>query len=72
MIPLNLLEDVSDEPAFDNVTSSSSHPQPSKQTREPYVIDEMFDHYKGELPCYASSSEKASEIAPDIAISEIP
>jgi hypothetical protein len=48
------------EPAFDNLKTTSSQPQPSIQTRESSVIDELSDHYKGELPSYVSNSEKAS------------
>jgi len=62
------------EPTSDNpeTTSSSSHTQPSNQTREPSVFHALSDHYKGELPSYMSSSEKSSEIVPDIAVSESP
>jgi hypothetical protein len=48
------------QPAFDSLKTTSSQSQPSIQTRESSVIDELSDHYKGELPSYVSNSEKAS------------
>ena len=45
--------------------SSSSHPKPTTQTSDPSVLDELVNHYSGELPGFEPNQEKASELASD-------
>jgi len=52
--------------------TSSSQPQPSTQTSEPSVLDELANHYKGELPGFEPNLERASEIASDEVTLESP
>ena len=62
-------EEVPAELASDNPETTSSQPQPSTQTSDSSVLDELSNHYKGELPGFKPNSEKASEIAPDRVVS---
>jgi len=51
-----------------NIDVSSSHlnsPTQTTQTSEPSIIQNLMNHYSGELPCYVSNLEKASDIALD-------
>jgi len=57
-------EDESVEPTFNNLKSTSSQPQPSNQTSDSFVLDDLSNHYNGELPDFESNSEKASETEP--------
>ena len=43
--------------------TSSSQPQPSTQTSDPSVLDELANHYQGELTGFEPNLENASEIA---------
>ena len=61
-----------DQVASDIPTSTSSQPQPSTQTIDSSILDELPNHYKGELPGFKPNSEKASEIAPDVVVLESP
>jgi len=45
--------------------SESSHPKPTTQASEPSVLDDLVNHYSGELPDYEPNLEKASEVASD-------
>ena len=45
--------------------TSSSQPQPSTQTSDPSVLDELPNHYQGELPGFEPNLENATEIASD-------
>ena len=45
--------------------TSSSQPQPSTQTSDPSVLDELANHYQGELPGFEPNLERASEIVSD-------
>jgi len=58
--------------ASDNQTSTSSQPQPSIQTSDSFVLDEISNHYKGELPGFKPNSEKASETEPSSNVLERP
>jgi len=35
--------------------SESSHPKPTTQASETSVLDDLVNHYSGELPCYESN-----------------
>jgi len=48
-----------------DIPESSSQPQPTTQTSDPSVLEELINHYQGELPSFKANSEKASEIASD-------
>jgi len=52
--------------------SSSSHPKPTTQTSESSILDELVNHYSGELPAFEPNLEKASEIASEEVILENP
>jgi len=58
-----------DEPAAaksaNHEESSSSHPTPTTQASEPSVLDDLVNHYSGELPGYEPNLERASEVASD-------
>jgi len=43
-------EEVPVEPAYNNPETTSSQPQPSTQTSDSSVLNELSNHYKGELP----------------------
>ena len=55
-----------------NYEESSSHPKPTTQTSESSVLDELVNHYSGELPGSELNLEKASEIASKEVILEDP
>ena len=51
-----------------NIDVSSSHPNSptqTTQTSEPSIIQDLVNHYSGELPEYETNLEKASDIASD-------
>jgi len=52
--------------------SSSSHPKPTNQTSEQSVLDELANHYSGELPGFEPNLERASEAASDEVTLESP
>ena len=54
-----------EEPESDIPETSSSQSQPSTQTSESSVSDELANHYQGELPGFEPNLERASEIASD-------
>ena len=56
-----------------NIDVSSSHPySPTQttQTSEPSIIQDLMNHYSGELPGFESNLEKASDIASDEVMTE--
>jgi len=63
---------------FANINVSSPHPTfpiqttPTIDTSEPSIIQNLVDHYSGELPEYESNLEKASDIASDEVMTESP
>jgi len=63
------------EPAVSDSTnneSSSSNPKPTTQTSDPSVLDELANHYSGELPGFEPNLERASEAASDEVTLESP
>jgi hypothetical protein len=44
-------------------SSSSSHPKPTTHTLEPSVLENLINHYSGELPGVEPNLEKASKVA---------
>jgi len=46
--------------------------KPTTQTSDPYVIQDMINHYSGELPGFEPNLERASELASNEVISESP
>jgi len=54
------------------ISSSSSQPQPTTQTSDSSVLEELANHYQGELPSFRPNLERASEIAFDEVVSESP
>jgi len=58
-----------------NIDVSSSQPisqtQTSTQTYEPSIIQNLVNHYSGELPEYKSNQDKASDIASNEVMTEI-
>jgi len=64
-IPTNV--EVVGEPAVSESAnlSESSHPTPTTQASEPSVLDDLVNHYSGELPGYEPNLEKASEVVSD-------
>jgi len=60
-------------PANINVSSSTPNsPTQITQTHEPSIILDLKKHYSGELPGYVSNQEKASDIASNEVMTEIP
>jgi len=63
---------------FANINLSSPHPTsptqatPKTETSEPSIIQNLVDHYSGELPKYESNQDKASDIASDEVMTESP
>jgi len=58
-----------------NIDVSSSHPNSptqTTQTSELSIIQDLMNHYSGELPGYESNIEKASDIASDEVMTESP
>jgi hypothetical protein len=51
---------------------STSYPKPTAQTFDSSVLDELVNHCSGELLGFEQNIERASEIASDEAVSEIP
>jgi len=49
---------------------SVSLPTPTTQTSKPFVLDNLVNHYSGELPGFETNLEKASYLASDEVISE--
>ena len=60
------------EPESDNRVSSSSQPKPTTQTSDPSVLEELANHYSGELPGFEPNLERASELASEEVVSESP
>lgn len=52
--------------------SSSTHPKPTTQTSEPSVLENLVNHYSGELLGFMQNLEKASEIASEEVVLEDP
>jgi len=66
-------EGVDEPPGSESANiSTSSHPNSTTQTPEPSVLDDLVNHYSGELPSYEPNLEKASEVASDVVASESP
>jgi len=59
-------------PESANHEVSVSSPKPTTQTNDPSVIQDLINHYSGELPGFEPNLEKASELASDEVISECP
>jgi len=51
-------------------TSTSS--QPTTRTSDPFVLEELANHYQGELQGFRLNLETTSEIVPDISVSKSP
>jgi hypothetical protein len=52
--------------------SSSSHPTSTNQTSETSVLENMVNHYSGELPGVESNLQRASKVASDEVTLESP
>ena len=63
-----------DQKNSDNLeaTTSSSRPQPTTKSSNPSLLEELANHYKGELPGFEPNSEKAYEMASDEIVLEEP
>ena len=59
-------------PESDTNTSTSSQPQTSNKPNDDFVIDQLSDHFKGELPSFVANTEKAFEITSDRVVLESP
>jgi len=72
-IPANA-EVVGDQtgPEYDNQEVSVSPPKPTTQTSDPAVIQDLINHYSGELPGFEPNLERASELASDEVTLECP
>jgi len=60
--------EVVDEPTWPesaNHEVSLSPSKPTTQTSDPFVIQDLINHYSGELPSFEPNLERASEIASD-------
>jgi len=55
-----------------HITTSSSQPQPTVQTSDSSILEELSNHYQGELPGFRPNSKIASEIASDEVVLESP
>jgi len=51
---------------------SVSPPKPTTQTSDPSVIQDLINHYSGELPGFEPNLERASELAYDEVTSKSP
>jgi len=58
--------------APDSNIPTTSNQQQTSITDDDSLIDQLLDHYKGELPNFVDNSEKASEIASEKVILESP
>jgi len=69
-----ILADESEQtgPASDIPESLPSQPQPTTQSSDPSVLQELANHYQGELPGFRLNLEKGSEIAFDEVVLESP
>jgi len=67
---LNLIQSIAPDSDIPT-TSTSTKPQPSN-INDVSVIDQLSDHYKGELPSFVVNSEKASEITYEEVVLENP
>jgi len=67
---LNLIQSIAPDSDIPT-TSTSTEPQPSN-INDVSVIDQLSDHYKGELSSFVVNSEKASEIASEEVVLENP
>jgi hypothetical protein len=70
VIPDEEFEGDSAQEVSDNFESTSSQPQSITQTSDSFVLDDLSNHYKGELPGYVPSSDKASKTASVFTVSE--
>ena len=73
--PLQVIDlSETDQTTSDNpeAITSSSQPQPTTQSSDPSLLEELATHYKGELPGLEPNSEKASEMAYDEVVLEDP
>jgi len=59
-------------PESANLEESSSYPILTTQTSEQSVLDELANHYSGELPGFEPNQERASEAASDEVTLESP
>jgi len=59
-------------PESANLIVSSSHPTSTTQTSEPSVLENLINHYSGELPGVKSNLERAFEVASSEVTLEIP
>jgi len=59
-------------PESANHEVSVSSPKPTTLTSDPSVIQDLINHYSGELPGFEPSLERASELASDEVTSESP
>ena len=60
------------EPESGIPETSLSQPQPSTQTSEPSILDELANHYQGELPGFEPNLKRDSKIASDEVTFESP
>jgi len=70
MLPDEKFEGDSVKTTSDNLTSTSSQPQPTTQISDSSVLDGLSNHYNSKLPGYEPSPETASETTLNFAYSE--
>jgi len=62
----------SDIPTTSTSTEPQSQPKPTTQSSDPSILEELVNHYEGELPSYKPNIERASETSSEEVGSESP
>ena len=70
MNPIKSITPDSDIPTTSISTEPQSQPKPATQSSDPSILEELANHYSGELPIFKPNSENASEIASEEVVSE--
>jgi len=76
--PLQSIPADADDIGDQTGTKSANHevslslPKPTTQTNDPFDIQDLINHYSGELPGFEPNLERASELASDEVTSESP
>jgi len=61
--PIQTIAPDSDIPTTSKSIEPQFQPKPAKQSSDPSILEELANHYEGELPGYMPSLERASETA---------
>jgi len=70
--PIQSIAPKSDIPTTSISTEPQSQPKPATRSSDPSILEELANHYSGELTSFKPNSENASEIASEEVVSESP